>query len=123
MLISGGNPALCGEETRLPCRYVEEKTRPPEVYPLQEGRPDRNSWNRRKDLRHGSVISRARGERKPMMSFGIILFLIIQNPAIPIPKSATTDSNVAMSRFIPYPVSPFTKGLQSPLVNNNGSLP
>jgi len=30
-LICGGNPALCGEGARLPCRYVVEKTSPPEA--------------------------------------------------------------------------------------------
>jgi hypothetical protein len=47
-------------------------------------------------IRLGKAISSARGERRPRMFPGTILFLIIKKPISPIPRRTATDSNVVI---------------------------
>ena len=54
-------------------------------------------------IRLGKAISSARGERRPSMFPGTILFLIIKKPINPIPRSTATDSNVVIKRSISPP--------------------
>jgi len=53
-------------------------------------------------IRLGNAILRASGESNTSIFPGTILFLIIQKPTIPIPRSTATDSNVVIDTIDEY---------------------